>query len=380
MPIRFRCEFCQSRLRVASRKAGSRAKCPKCGRPITVPAQADDAFEIAAPADRAPASRGPRAEAKPSVGAEPAAGGEPAADVAVPASIELSPMPESPAVAGSPEPVASGLIAEPPSTPEPPLMAAAPVTAEARLSAEPPSAASIVGPSVEADARGVVADPFAQFRVYDDETELVYEDEEDEPRVEGTMLPFDPAKVTLPRSLLYMQGVLLGVVALVGFALGILVGAGTSSVTVVDEPVPCVISGRIALRTQGDNTLEDHGAVAMVFPQGARPEAKLEILGLRPRDPEPPQDHPVVLAIRNLGGDYARADQDGAFRLHLPDRGKYFLLIISANRRNSDPEIPRPILAQIGRFFQLAPDLFAGYDYRWQEETVRGDRQLNFVF
>jgi hypothetical protein len=374
MPIRFRCEFCHSRLRVASRKAGSRAKCPKCGRAITVPAQADDAFEIAAPDDRSLFPTKSVAEAKPLVGAKPAA------DVAVPASAKLSPVPESPDVAASAEPAAPGLIAEPSSTPESPLMAAAPVTAEARLSPEPPSTASIAGPSVEADARGIVADPFAQFRVYDDETELVYEDEEDEPRVEGTMLPFDPAKVTLPRGLLYMQGALLGVVALVGFALGILVGAGTSSVTVVDEPVPCVISGRIALRTQGDNTLVDHGAVAMVFPQGARPETKLEILGLRPRDPEPPQDHPAVLAIRNLGGDYARADQDGAFRLHLPDRGKYFLLIISANRRNSDPEIPRPILAQIGRFFQLAPDLFAGYDYRWQEETVRGDRQLNFVF
>ncbi|MCL4206915.1 MAG: hypothetical protein KJ000_30910 [Pirellulaceae bacterium] len=262
----------------------------------------------------------------------------------------------------------------------PPSAAASPAADSLLTAAESLPAASLEGPPIESPGPSIVADPFAQFLVYDDETELVYDDEEDEPRAEGTMLPFDPAKVTFPRSLLYIQGVLLGVVTLVGFALGILVGGGTGSVAVVDEPVPCVISGRIALRTQGDNTIMDHGAVAMVFPQGSRPETKLEIVGLRPRDSEPPADHPALLAIRNLGGDYARADQDGAFRLHVPDRGKYFVLVISANRRSVDPEIPRSVLVEVGRFFQLAPDLFAGYDYRWQAETVRGDRQLNFVF
>jgi len=226
-----------------------------------------------------------------------------------------------------------------------------------------------------------IDDPFSQFLVYDDETELVYEDEEEEPFLPGANSLFDPSKVTIRRSLLYMQGILLGVVAIFSFALGILVGAaGSGDVAAVNEPVPCVISGRIALRTQDDDTITDAGAVAMVFPQGVRPETKLEILGLRPQDSEPPEDHPALLAIRSLGGDYARADGEGSFRLQVPDRGKYFLLVISATRPNSDPELPKTILAQMGRYFQLAPDMFGGYDYRWQEETVRGDRQLNFVF
>lgn len=409
MPIRFRCEFCHSRLRVASRKAGSRAKCPKCGRAITVPIQGDDAYEIAPPTGHVPAPRESSAEAKISAAPGPATTAAPPA-TAPPPAVQLPAMPESPAVAVPAEAAEPAEVAGPqvtadlPSTTkqavgpetgstaespvavvnlvedEPSAPLAPPAVDELLTVAEPLPAVPLDGPPIESSASSVVADPFAQFLVYDDETELVYDDEEDEPRAEGTMLPFDPAKVTFPRSLLYIQGVLLGVVTLVGFALGILVGGGTGSVAVVDEPVPCVISGRIALRTQGDNTIVDQGAVAMVFPQGARPETKLEIVGLRPRDPEPPADHPAVLAIRNLGGDYARADQDGAFRLHVPDRGKYFVLVISANRRSLDPEIPRSVLVEVGRFFQLAPDLFAGYEYRWQAETVRGDRQLNFVF
>ncbi|MCH5372481.1 MAG: zinc-ribbon domain-containing protein [Planctomycetes bacterium] len=309
MPIRFRCEYCNTRLSVSSRKAGARAKCPKCGQKITVPGTVVEASDAEPPVD------------------------------------PTSPPPE--------------------------------------MAASPPSESDVTlpkSPSLETNAGEDVDDPFAQFLVYDDETELVYEEDEETPIVSAANLPFDPNKVTVRRSLLYMQGILLGVVALFGFALGILVGAAGNGVATVDEPEPSVIRGQIALRTQDDETLADPGAVAMVFPQGSRPEAKLEILGLRPQDPELPDDHPALIAIRSMGGDYARADDQGNFRLQVPHRGQYFLLVISANRRNSNPEPPRTTLAQIGRFFQLAPDMFGGYDYRWQEEAVRGDRQLNFVF
>jgi hypothetical protein len=311
MPIRFRCEYCKSRLSVTTRKAGARAKCPKCGQTITIP-------------DR------PRTD---SVSVEP-------------------------------------------SEPSPP-----PAPDSTTASTEPPSSDSEPPPPASSAAEEQPVDPFAQFLVYDEEIELVYEDEEDEPPASVAALPFDASKVTFSRSLLYAQGILLGVVALFGFVLGVLVGIGGRGGDVaVEEPVPCSITGRIVLRTQDDDTIPDHGAVAIVFPQDARPEAKLEILGLRPQDAEPPADHPALLAIRGMGGDYARADDEGSFRLQVPDRGQYFVMVISATRRNSDRELAKTTLAQVGRFFQLAPDLFSGYDYRWQQETVKGDRQLNFVF
>jgi phage FluMu protein Com len=349
MPIRFRCEFCGSRLSVASRKAGARAKCPQCGRQITIPACDDDVNEIAAPKQPSHPPRSPTSQ--------PESRGDAVLLVAPP-----------------PVEVKHSAAAAPADATPTPGAAAASNPAEPTvidLADQPPGKVERADPAV---------DPFARFLVYDDETELVYEDRDDPLPAAEAMLPFDPSKVTLPRRLLYMQGILLGVVALSSFALGILIGTSASSIAVVNGPIPCVISGRIALKTQRDDTIMEQGAVAMVFPQGARPEAKLEIVGLRPRDPEPLTDHPAVRAIRSMGGDYARTDQNGVFRLHVPDRGEYFLLVISATRRRTDDEIPRTIRAQLGRFFQLEPDLFAGYDYRWQEETVRADRQLNFVF
>lgn len=37
MPIRFHCEHCEQRLSVSTRKAGAKAKCPKCKGPIRIP-------------------------------------------------------------------------------------------------------------------------------------------------------------------------------------------------------------------------------------------------------------------------------------------------------------------------------------------------------
>jgi phage FluMu protein Com len=367
MPIRFRCEYCGSRLSVASRKAGLRAKCPKCTRLITIPEQGP-----AAPRPDLPSA----ANASESLSESKAADGgatSPAADSSVPgvwpeSSGTWPPPADTPQSVPEPPPLPhessrTDSTAKPPREPKPPVEPQPPVEPESPIAASGPA-----------------ADPYARFLVYDDETELVYEDLDSPAPAETAGWAFDPAKVTVPRRLLYLQGILLGVVALAGFALGVLTGTGASSVAVIHEPVSCVVFGRIALKTASEDTIMDRGAVAMIFPQGARPETKLEIVGLRPRDPEPRDDHPAILAIRSLGGDYARADQDGAFRLRVPDRGKYFVLVISASRRGTGDEIPRTIRAQLGRFFQLDPDLFAGYDYRWQEETVRGDRQLNFVF
>lgn len=288
MPIRFACEHCGARLSVSSRKAGARAKCPKCQESIAVP------------------------------------------------------------------------------TPEEDKQPSETVEEKER----------------EEDATGQQedGDPFSQFLVYDDETELVYvtEDEEETPYAED--VPVDPTKVAVPRRILYMQGILLGVVAVVFFTLGLFVGFGTSGPSDEDDVAqPCIISGRIAFGNGGDATTPDDGAVAIVVPRNVHPEEKADIDGLRPQDPPPNKSHSGLLAIQSIGGDYARADQDGRFRLRVGDTGEYFVLVISANRPRSDDMQPGD-LAQIGRFFQLTPDLLGGNEYRWQEETIRRDRELNFVF
>ncbi len=255
--------------------------------------------------------------------------------------------------------------------------------AGAKLRSVAPSASSPGGLEYGRES-GDPSDPFSQFVVYD-ETDWDYQQEPviEERSAAPRKVPEAVNKVAVPRQVLYLQGALLAIVALFSLSVGMLIGArrgGDEAGATVHGPQACLLTGRIALQTQDDSLLPDQGAVAIVLPQQAHPETQWEIVGLRPQDPPLPDDHATVRAIRALGGDVARADADGRYRLQVANRGHYYVLVISATRRSNASELPRPILAQMGRYFRLAPDLFGGYDYRWQQETVRADRQLNFAF
>ncbi len=295
MPIKFACEHCGARLSVSSRKAGARAKCPKCQQTLTVPAR-------------------PQAEA------------------------------------GKPTEAAA----------EPSDSAPAPQTQE------------------EQD------DLLAEFLVYDSEAELVYaaDDDEESSSLAGFQASLDPDKVAVPRSILYMQGALLGLVALMSLIVGILVGRGCSPASESDDagPQTCLISGMVAIEDAMGGTAPDDGAAVIVVPRDLHPEQKAEIVGLRPQDTPPDENHAGLQTIYGLGGDYARTDLEGRFQLRVPDRGSYFLLVISAHVSQDDKEQSKSTLAQIGRFFRLTPEMFEGHAIRWQEEDVRRDRQLNIVF
>lgn len=285
MPIKFACEHCGARLSVSSRKAGSRAKCPKCQQALTVP--------------------------------------EPPRDVA-----------DRPAQAAAPAQPAQG-------------------------------------------------DPLAEFLVYDSEAELVYAADDDESSsLAGFQASLDPDKVAVPRSILYAQGALLGVVAVMSLLVGILVGRGCSPTSPLENagPQTCLISGVVAIERATGQTVPDDGAAVIVVPRDLRPEQKVETVGLRPQDTPPDENHAGLQTIRGLGGDYARTDPEGRFQLRVPDRGPYFLLVISAHVSQRDQEQSKTTLAQIGRFFRLTPEMFEGHAIRWQEEHIQRDRQLNVVF
>lgn len=302
MPIKFACEHCGSRLSVSSRKAGARAKCPKCEQTLTVPAVVRDQAEqpTEASAERS----------------EPA---------------EFAPQTRE-AAQGAPQ------------------------------------------------AQG---DPLAEFLVYDSEAELVYAaDDEESSSLAGFQASLDPDKVAVPRTILYVQGALLGLVALMSLIVGILIGRGLAPQAAKEDLVPqaCLISGMVAIQNATGETTPDDGATVMIVPRDLRPEQKVEILGLRPQDPPPENEHAGLQTIRGLGGDYARTDREGRFQLRVPDRGDYFVLAISAHVGQVDREQPKTMLAQIGRFFRLTPEMFEEHAIHWQEEHVQRDRQLNVVF
>jgi hypothetical protein len=188
--------------------------------------------------------------------------------------------------------------------------------------------------------------------------------------------------VVVPRSVLYLQGLLLGVVGIGSFLLGLMMGRGAphGDRALPASAQPSVIRGTVSFVNRDEETLPDAGAVVFALPQGNRPDAKLALDGLRPSEPPPAENQPGLLTLRSMGGNYARADEQGRFQLRVAEAGKYYLLFISARQTNRPETPPRHLLAELGRFFLLAPDLFGGAAYRWQEQTLKGDQEVNVVF
>jgi hypothetical protein len=188
--------------------------------------------------------------------------------------------------------------------------------------------------------------------------------------------------VAIPRYVLYLQGGLIGVVALVAFAIGMLAGGAI----LTQPPAPaaaqaCVIKGSVTYAS-GPRQLPDEGAVIAFLPQSqARPDEKAPVAGLRPDDPTPGDSHRGIAILRDLGGGYARADANGRFELQLPDRGRYLVLIVSSRSLvRSVEEIQTGDILMLGPFFDNAADLLGNHRYQLTQESIRGDRDLTVAF
>ena len=194
------------------------------------------------------------------------------------------------------------------------------------------------------------ANPYAEFVVYDDEVEWHYESDDDEyaPQL-STATDLD--RVAVPRRVLYVQGILLAVVAIISFLLGMMVNGGGTKESVDVAPVPCVLSGEVVYETGGGRSLPDDGSVVIALPTGQRPAptGKAPVEGLRPGDPIPRGDSDNLRIIRAIGGAYARTDAAGRYQLTVPDTGRYFVLIVSKNKYRTGGEE----LDKIDWFIQL---------------------------
>jgi hypothetical protein len=233
-----------------------------------------------------------------------------------------------------------------------------------------------------ARAEAELEDALAEFVVYDDEdVELIYETE-DEPRTAPSPQA-DENYVAVPRYIVYVQGILLGFVAVISFALGILVGGSTATNmnTGDADAGPVLLSGRITFRNSGNEQVPDEGGVVIALPATARPEQKIDIQGLRPGDEPPGDNHPGVLAIREIGGNIDQVDLDGNFRLQLSEPGRYFVLMLSGHTRAVDGTTPdREHLAQMGRYFTSPLDLIGTHKHFWRNERVLRSSRIDDDF
>ncbi len=191
----------------------------------------------------------------------------------------------------------------------------------------------------------------------------------------------DSQTVSVPRRIVYLQGFLLGIVALVFFVFGMIVGSGSRSESGPPPFQPCTISGTVLYEDSAHQAIADESSIVIIVPLASRPDQKAAVEGLRPSDPEPGETHPSVAVIRSLGGDYARVDRRGRYRLRVTTPGRYHLLIVSRHAKRADGQQPQATdLAQIGRYFVPATSLLDSQQYTWKEMRIRDDIELNYTF
>ena len=121
----------------------------------------------------------------------------------------------------------------------------------------------------------------------------------------------------------------------------------------------------------------------IVLPVDRQPGAneRPAIDGMPPDHPRPRASNEALRTIRLLGGGYARAETGGRFEVHLPSRGRYFVLVLSKHAgRSSDTVHNKTTLAQIGRYLLPVTELLGDRKYEWRELIMNDDRQLEIEF
>ncbi|MBN2293966.1 MAG: hypothetical protein JXM70_16180 [Pirellulales bacterium] len=196
--------------------------------------------------------------------------------------------------------------------------------------------------------------------------------------------------IVLPRRTIYLQGLLFVIVAILSLGMGILigrgVGAGSSNTDDSAEAAPVLLEGHLTFQSSNGPPRPDHNAAIIVLPElvdveNAQSAPRIPCPGLRSLDPPPSEDYGSLRRIRELGGCYARADEEGNFSLVLPDRGRYHLLLISRGGvRAEDSKVDESDLDTIAHFFRRPIYLIGGQKYRLTLEKFEDRAQIEYNF
>lgn len=191
----------------------------------------------------------------------------------------------------------------------------------------------------------------------------------------------DQSRVTVPRYVIFTQGLLLGAVGLVCLLVGVVLGWSISPTTspIDPETMPCVVSGAIEYEDSQGARHPDIGAVILALPAAKQPESSISSDGLGPDDPQPKPDHPGLRILESIGGRIARANAAGRYELRVPRGGDFYIIAISRQARRSGEHQPK-VTTIIGKYIRPATKLLGDYQYAMQEPVLREERHLDFFF
>ena len=228
-----------------------------------------------------------------------------------------------------------------------------------------------------------INDPYQQFTVFDEQTEWIYDGEELTSGTRYQELPVDANKVAVPRKVIYLQGILLSLVAISCFSLGMLVGQQNSALSSRStSSQPCLIQGLVSYTSNSGQRMPDDRAVIIAIPETLKLDEKLNHreLGVTEHPPDTNR-HPDVLLLRTSGGNHAWSNARGEYRIQLAHTGDYFFLFLSRHRARPENFVhDRKQLAQIGRYFESAIDLLGNKSYHWERVTIEKNRTFDTDF
>jgi hypothetical protein len=331
MPIPLRCEHCHTKLMVGSKRAGQQVSCPKCGSRLQVPA-------------------GERKQADP---------------IEVAVGLDLGAMAGS-AVGRMKFRSSSNAIESAMTSPTP--FASQPSAESAETVATP-----IVSESGAMNLNGnLPAAPFQEFAVYD-EPEVVIADESGAYR-RAERQPIDYDRLAISRSIVYLQGALLGLVAISFFSLGWWFGSNSSHPQSMLAQTECMIQGSVVADVNG-RSRSDSGSVVMFLPVDRRPQQVPDPELLQPGN-RLTFDNESVRVLREMGGAVVSVAEDGTFEAKLNAGQEYYVFVLSKNAvRKSELKLSKQQRAEIGTYFRRAEDIMRNRSFSWERILATGKQQ-----
>jgi phage FluMu protein Com len=186
----------------------------------------------------------------------------------------------------------------------------------------------------------------------------------------------------VPRRMIYVQGVLLAVVALFFFLTGVWIGGFGSRSSPgnpgSDTMATIRLDALLQYRADSGVTRPDDGAVVLVLP-AKHVTDRISAAALRPGGPPIVAGNPLLTELQFIGGAFGRTDSTGKLQgLVVPQGKRHVLLLSNHARRTSEPR-PQD-LAILGNYLEGAADLLADRQYRLRSEDLTADTAMHHTF
>jgi phage FluMu protein Com len=219
----------------------------------------------------------------------------------------------------------------------------------------------------------------AEYPAQVESSELVFDTTPSTGPAENVIQQIDYDLVSFPRYVLYAQAGLLATVAIICFTLGALMGGAFLSTQSSAAAGPVTVTGTVKV-SEGVTTKADEGAVVFFLPHDTKNiTERAPVAGLRPRDSAPEGNHRGLFILKDMGAGYARTDKEGRYKITVPKRGKYFMLVISRGKVGNGADIGAS-KQKIARFFENANDLLTTQKYQFSVETLADGRRFDVSF